>query len=240
VFPYFILGVAFLIGLILLGRWFVAADPKQLAAGVRWLGLVLGGLGGLYLLFSGKLFLAIALAGALVPFYMRFLQLRSIFNRLKSAAGPTPGQTSTVETEYLRMTLDHDSGDMDGEVLAGAFAGRRLSRLSSAERLELLRECRVGDAESATVLEAYLDRVEGGEWRATEDGGPDSRADDLSAKAMSKQLAFEILGLQPGATAEEIKEAHRRLMMKNHPDHGGSTYIAARINLAKEVLLGQS
>jgi hypothetical protein len=240
VFPYFILGVALLIGLILLGHWFVGADPKQLVKGLRWIGAVVGGLAGLYLLFSGKLFVALALAAALVPFYMRFLQLRSVFNRLKSAVGPSPGQTSTVETQVLRMTLDHDSGEMDGEVLVGAFAGRRLSRLSLEESLMLLRECRARDEESATVLEAYLDRVKGDGWRAADGAGPGPHADAFSGKAMTKEVAYEILGLEPGATADEIKEAHRRLMMKVHPDHGGSTYIAAQINEAKRVLLGES
>ena len=54
---------------------------------------------------------------------------------------------------------------------------------------------------------------------------------------MSKAQAYEVLGLTMGATKSEIIQAHRKLIQKNHPDRGGSDYIAAQINLAKKVLL---
>ncbi len=164
-----------------------------------------------------------------------FTRLRSVFHQLKAAVGPTPSQSSAVETELLRMTLDHDSGDMDSEVLNDDFAGRRLSDLSLAKLLALLRECRAGDAESATVLEAYLDRYHTDTWRAAETGEA-----GFADQAMTREQAHRILGLKPGAGDQEVRQAHRRLMLKNHPDRGGSTYIAAKINQAKEVLLGPS
>jgi hypothetical protein len=230
VYRYLILSLVLLIGLSLLVRWFLRAKPKRLAKVVRWTAVLLGGLGALYLLVMGRFGLALMLLGILATVFTR---LRAVFHHLKAAVGPTPGQSSAVETELLRMTLDHDSGDMDGEVLNGDFAGRRLSDLSLSELLALLRGCR--DAESATVLEAYLDRYHADTWRAAEAGEA-----DFADQAMTREQAYRILGLKPGAGDQEVRQAHRRLMLKNHPDRGGSTYIAAKINQAKEVLLGQS
>lgn len=56
--------------------------------------------------------------------------------------------------------------------------------------------------------------------------------------AMTRAQALEVLGLAPGATPDEIREAHRRLMRSAHPDAGGSTWIAARLNQARDILLG--
>ncbi len=231
-FRYVILSLLLLIALGLLVRWFLRANPKRLAKVVRWTAVLLGGLGALYLLVMGRFGLAMMLLGILATVFTR---LRSVLHHLKAAVGPTPGQSSAVETELLRMTLDHDSGDMDGEVLNGDFAGRRLSDLSLSELLALLRECRAGDAESATVLEAYLDRYHADTWRAAETGEA-----DFADQAMTREQAYRILGLKPGADDQEVRQAHRRLMLKNHPDRGGSTYIAAKINQAKEVLVGPS
>ena len=229
-YRYVILGLVLLICLSLLVRWFLRANPKRLAKVVRWTAVLLGGLGALYLLVMGRFGLAMMLLGILATVFTR---LRAVLHHLKAAVGPTPGQSSAVETELLRMTLDHDSGDMDGEVLNGEFAGRRLSDLSLSELLALLRGCR--DTESATVLESYLDRYHADTWRAAAAGET-----DFADQAMTREQAYRILGLKPDAGDQEVRQAHRRLMLKNHPDRGGSTYIAAKINQAKEVLLGHS
>jgi DnaJ-domain-containing protein 1 len=132
------------------------------------------------------------------------------------------------------MILDHDSGNMDGEVLAGQFQGKKLSELDLTQIRQLLDQYSRMDDESYALLEAYLDRVHGEQWRQPGDGqGPGT----VSAGPMNEQEAREILGVSEQASAEEITGAHRRLMQKLHPDRGGSTYLAAKINQAKDTLL---
>jgi len=55
--------------------------------------------------------------------------------------------------------------------------------------------------------------------------------------SMTKDKAYNVLGLKPGATKEEIITAHKKMMQKVHPDRGGSDYLAAEINTAKDILL---
>jgi hypothetical protein len=70
-------------------------------------------------------------------------------------------------------------------------------------------------------------------WRS-----PPLRGSRNETAGIGREEAYEILGLQPGATKEQIKAAHRRLMQRVHPDHGGSDYLAVRVNQAKDLLLG--
>jgi DnaJ-domain-containing protein 1 len=137
----------------------------------------------------------------------------------------------------IEMELDHDTGDMNGTVLAGPNAGRALNDLAEDALRALYAECRQADPDGARLLEAYLDR-RFPRWRedaqAHEDAGPGTRP---HSGAMTEEEAYQILGLQPGASPDEVRRAHRTLMKKLHPDQGGSTYLAARVNQAKEVLL---
>jgi hypothetical protein len=159
-----------------------------------------------------------------------------------SPARQTPGQTSRVTTEHLEVELDHDSGEISGRVLKGALAGRELQGLSPREIAALWDACRFADPQSAQILEAYLDRRDpdwredaagaSGEARSSAAGGP--------AGAMTREEALKVLGLEEGASEAEIRRAHRLLMMKLHPDHGGSAFLAAKINEAKAVLLGKA
>jgi len=233
--PQFILGIALVVGLYLLARAFVAADPRVLAQAVRYGGVALGAGALVLLVVTGRLGTALAIGAFLVPVLGHF---RSVRNRARAGAGPASGQVSQVETLFLRMTLNHDTGAMMGAVLHGRFRGRSLDDLSLGQLRTLLEDCRRDDAQSASVLEAWLDRTHP-DWRADEAGeGRDGRAQPPpSGGAMTREEAREILGLAPDATPEQIKEAHRRLMMKVHPDHGGSTYLAAKINQAKDLLL---
>jgi hypothetical protein len=139
-----------------------------------------------------------------------------------------------VRSAFLEMELDHDSGAMRGRILAGPHEGKSLEVLSVATLVGLLGEI---DGESSALLAAYLDRRDP-RWRehAQGDAAAGDRNPPRSGK-MTEEEAYQILGIQPGASAQEIGHAHRALMKKLHPDQGGSTYLAARVNEAKDVLL---
>ena len=143
------------------------------------------------------------------------------------------GKISRVRSAYLEMQLDHDSGAMQGRILAGRHQGADLDRLDVKTLVELLREI---DDESRALLMAYLDRRDSG-WREHAQGDTAAGRAAASSGKMSEQEAYQILGLEPGASADAIGHAHRTLMKKLHPDQGGTTYLAARINEAKEILL---
>jgi len=157
------------------------------------------------------------------------------------ATSPAPGRVSRVRSAMIEMELDHDSGEMDGAVLAGDFLGRRLGTLDEADLRRLLAECHAGDPEGTRLIEAYLDR-RFPHWRESsrEHAQPGSDASGPSGSGtMTEEEALQILGLRAGATPDEIRNAHRSLMKKLHPDQGGSTYLAARVNQAKELLMAR-
>ena len=228
----FVLGVLVVIGLVVLIRGLSGADPRIARRVFKWTAIIIGITILAFLMIRGQVVTALWILGATLPFFMRWRMLK---NMAKNWRGPTPGQASDIETTYLRMRLDHDSGELDGTVLHGSFNGRQLSELALADLIILLQECRINDAQSASILESYLDRVHGTEWRG-QDGQSNATQ---NGSVMTVEEAYDILGLKPGAGKDQIREAHRKLMLKNHPDHGGSTYIAARINQAKELLLGK-
>ena len=227
-------GLAILCGLLLLGYLFVNADPARLAQRLKWIGIGVGAVAliALAVLTEGRILLFAAPLIPLLPV------LRRIRNMFAGARGPASGSASTVETAFVRMSLDHDTGQMTGTVLRGRSAGLRLEELSRADLLALLRECRAEDEESARLVEAYLDRVHT-DWHDDVAGArtgappppPGGGAD------MTPNEAYAVLGLAPGADAEAIRAAHRRLMKQLHPDHGGTDYLATKINRARDVLL---
>ena len=135
------------------------------------------------------------------------------------------------------MVLDHDTGSVDGTVLRGRCEGQSLSGMELDDVLELLAECRQADPQGAALIETFLDRVHGEEWRDSDDSSSHAGPSGESGP-MTREEALNILELGEGASGEDIKQAHHRLMLKLHPDQGGSTYLASKINQAKELLLG--
>ena len=230
--PQLLLIVGLLVALALAVRWFVRASPGQVVQALKGMAVAGGLLGLAVIVLTGRWGLIPFLLFVVLPWLRQF---RAFWRAGRTMQGPKPGGASQVETRFLRLTLDHDSGALDGEVVAGAFSGRRLGALSLEELRALLAE--IGsDSDSARLLEAYLDRQHP-DWRGAEQEAGPSAASTPSG-AMSREEAYRILGLAPGAGAEAVREAHRRLMAKMHPDRGGTDYLAAKINQAKDVLLG--
>jgi hypothetical protein len=223
-------GVAILCGLLVLGYVFVNANPARVARIAKWVGIGVG--------VAAVLALLVITEGRIAFFAAPLLPLLPALRRLRGrfSKGPATGRTSTVETAFLRMTLDHDTGTMTGTVLRGRFAGLRLEELGHSDLLALLRECRAEDEEAARLVEAYLDRADP-DWHRDFAGGRTGDAGRPSSPDVTVEEAYAILGLAPGADAEAIRAAHHRLMKQLHPDHGGTNYLATKINRARDVLL---
>lgn len=232
---YFFFGIVLAVGLYLLSQGFMRANPRQVASALRVVALLLAIGVVAFMAISGRLAWALFALPILLPWLLR---LRTVARLFKSARGPSSGQTSTVNTPSLDMELDHDSGEMDGEILAGPMEGRRLSDLDPVLLLDFYRWCCANDEQAARLLEAYLDRTIGGEWRE-EPGAGGASARQPDSGGMTEEEAWNVLGLEPGADDAAIRAAHRRLMQHAHPDRGGSAYLAAKINAAKDLLLSR-
>jgi DnaJ domain len=229
--PAILLGVLVLLLALYAVRSFAKSDPRQLARLVRYG----GGLGALalavFLGLRGELAVAVPLGVTGLGLLGWLPWGAASFGARTHKSG---GQTSRVRSTYIEMELDHDSGAMRGRIVAGRHAGAELDALDVPTLLDLAGEI---DEESRALLAAYLDR-RAPDWREHAQG--DAAAGQGAAARpgkMTKEEAYQILGIEPGASAAEISRAHRALMKKLHPDQGGSTYLAARVNEAKDVLL---
>jgi hypothetical protein len=193
---------------------------------------------------SGRLHWLFSVPAAIALFAVRALPLFRGLRNLGGAgagAGPSGGNRSRVETRLVRMVLDHDTGGLNGEVLEGPLAGRDLDDLAEADLLGLHRRGLEEDPDTARILETYLDRRFGSEWRARAGTTADDEARDEPRDAdrghMPRSEALAVLGLEDDPDRDSIIRAHRRLMQQFHPDRGGSDYLAAQLNRAKDRLL---
>jgi hypothetical protein len=233
--PNLIAGL-FLLYLLLVGiKQFSRLSPAVVARVVRHSGGVLGLIGALLLLLRGSLGLASLVASVTLGFagWSKVQNLASVLGR--RGARPAGAQRSSVRSAMFEMRLDHATGELSGVVLSGPWQGRPLDTLARAECLALYGSALSEDPDGARLLETYLDRRFAG-WRATSQDHGEARTSGGSG-SMTEQQAYEVLGVVNGAGADEIAQAHRALMKKFHPDHGGSTSMAARVNQAKDVLL---
>jgi hypothetical protein len=215
--------------------WFLRANPSTVARLLRPALVVLGGIGVGGLLIFGLRFVPqllpelFGLAGVVIA----ALIARAVRRRPSGGfSSPGSAQRTEVHTAFLQAWIDHGTGDVGGAVLSGRFAGRTLDGLGDGDLLDLHAECS-SDADSLRILEAYLDRRLGSDWRNARRPPPSGPRSD-----MTRDEALAVLGLAEGASADEIRAAHRRLIQRMHPDVGGSADLAARINRAKDVLLG--
>ena len=210
--------------------WLILVNPAQKSAAI--------------LMRSGPIFL-ITVGGLLTVFRRGAIGVPMIIiglswwrrSRVARPAGAPGGRKSTVRSAHLEMELDHDTGEMDGRVLTGRLEGVRLSSLSEDELVLLYRET-CSDPDSGALLASYLDRYHP-DWRErAADDSSSERPAGSGFEDMTRQQAYEILGLAPGASQQEIHQAWRRLIKGVHPDGGGSAFLTAKINAARDILMG--
>ena len=226
-----LLGIAALLIVLWALNGFVKANPKGLAIGMKMAGGVAALGAAVFLAFRGQFSLAAPLGAAglgllgWLPWSMAGFGART---------QKTTGQVSRVRSPFIEMELDHDSGTMSGRFVAGQYQGVTLDALDLTRLLTIAGEI---DEESRALLAAYLDRRHP-RWREHADGGAATgKVDPTRSGKMTEEEAYQVLGVPPGASPEEISRAHRLLMKKLHPDQGGSTYLAALVNEAKDVLI---
>ncbi len=234
-----ILLLMVVIGAAWLARWILTHAPTRGKPFLLSFGAVLLIILLLALVFTGRLHWLVGVFATLLPFIRRLgpllLPLLRILPSLRTAKSQrTAGQHSTVSSVYLSMTLDHDSGNISGVIRKGPLEGAQLQQIDADQLRDLYQLCQQEDPEGLRLLEPYLRQRFGDAWFNTTD---DKASTEASTSVMTIAEAYAILDLEPGADRDSIILAHKRIMARLHPDRGGSNYLAAKINEAKELLL---
>lgn len=230
---YFIIGLSVFVALLVGGQALANADPKNLVKALRIAATIICALLAGFFILTGRFAYA-------PPFVIAAL----FFLRNKPFVGgggtPSSGQQSDVETSWIKATLDHDNGEMDGEILKGKFESKMLTSLTLEQLMDFQEEAG-DDPQTLAIINSFLDRyheqTEDGDTAQNEQTKEQKTRTRSTSGPMSRREALEILELTDGATLVQIKKAHRQLMKKFHPDHDGSEYMAAKINEAKDVLV---
>jgi len=243
---YLLFGIGLVLLILVVVNWAANAPPRSILNSGKWIAAILALIVAIGLIAIGRFGLLWMVLIGVLPWISRFLNFRRMW---KTMQGPRPGANSSVQSRFFAMTLDHETGDMDGRVLEGMQEGRMLSELTLPDLVSLYSEVEPLDRKSADLLEAYIDRAHGADWRGHGTGtgenegaagGSDDSGRSSSSGNMSRSEALAVLGLPDGCTSDDIREAHRRMMKSAHPDAGGSDYLAAKVNEAKDVLLGKA
>jgi len=262
-------GIMLIVVLVIGYLIYVTYGKKLLAEGRKGhikIGVIIVGLIILLAVATGRANVLLAPLGAAMtlitrfkrfaPFLIRFFpQMKGFFGEANQSMGGNYGEQtgagagtgrSRVQTATLVMIFDHASGEMNGTVKRGQFEGYSLNELSVGELKDLLKHCTATDPEAMRLLNVYLARYHpkhfgGGGASGGPGGGPGAGHGNLNPNSgdMNDQEALDILGLEPGATPDEITKAHRSLIGKMHPDKGGSTYLATKINAARDHLMNR-
>ena len=230
-----LLPLLVILGLIYLSIWLRKTSTIQRGKTLKLLLLYGAALILFLLVITGRVHWLFALPGVALPWVQRAILARQAWRLFKSRRPPTSGNRSKVETHYFIMSLDHDSGDLTGEIIRGKYSGRQVSDLLFNELLELMDECRSADPQSAALLEAFLDRNYDSDWRSRDPS--DSVGSPPGTQPMDRREAAEILGIEEDSSKDVIRQAHRKLIQRLHSDRGGTDYLASLVNQARDVLL---
>ena len=182
---------------------------------------------------------SLVLGGAVALGGIWLIQGKDAVARRLSTLFGGPVRSATYRTASVEFEGKPGQAPSDGLVLVGPSTEMRLSGLPIAEIARLLALCAQGDREGGELLEAYLDRRRPG-WRVDAERDGDARPGaPLQPGTMTEEEAYQVLGLERGAPLDRIRAAHRLLMKRLHPDQGGSAERAARVNAARDRLLGR-
>lgn len=261
---WFLLGIGLFVAAGFIIRWLSSAEPKHVRKIGMWVVVLSLGVLAAWLLLTGKLAAMVAALVAAIPFLSRILKigllwplLRRMFGFARSGGGRPSGRASAgsgrvseIKTDYLHMYLDHDSGQLAGTIVRGSMIGRDLDTLGVDEMRVLYVECCGAQDQSQTVLKPIwnADRIvqdgRTGRRRDENDNGNGRAGNDYEqadsgfrSGEMNAGEARRILGVSEQATREEINRAYQVLIKAVHPDHGGSDYLASKINAARSLLL---
>ncbi len=248
-------NLLFLILLVALVVWGVLLVLKRAPKYGPWflirLGLIVAFLALIAMAMTGRLHWLLGVLAGLLPLAKRYLPLillsafpllKRILNQQTPKQSASSGQQSEVLTPTLKMTLDHDSGDMDGEVLEGPYTGSTLSALNFEQLRDVITHCQNYDHEGLRLLTTYLQRHHEEAWQQEQAGTSNNNSYTGSSgheqsSSMTVDEALDILELEANPSEEQIHRAHKRMMAKFHPDRGGSHYMAVKVNQAKDLLL---
>ncbi|NDC57037.1 MAG: hypothetical protein EBZ69_09600, partial [Alphaproteobacteria bacterium] len=192
------------------------------------------------------------LANSVSPFFILFLLALALpvakgmlvekraerLHRAQAAAAQPTHRTSFLSTTHLHATLHHDTQRMTGKVLEGQLKGFGLHELDKDDLKNLYAELGGCDPRGQELFVLWLNRHGPPHWPL--DFGvqkhPESEPPPAPKSPMTRDEALKVLGLEDGCTPEQIMSAYKHLMARNHPDRGGSTYLAQLLNEARDLL----